>query len=68
MYDDKDKRENREVDELRKRLQSLKVVARAKVNQNRIYSAAYHPELSKDLIFFGGTLLIALEMSYLSFH
>ncbi|KAF5358192.1 hypothetical protein D9756_001524 [Leucocoprinus leucothites] len=50
---DKDKREQREVEELRKRLGSLKVVARAKVNQNRIYSAAYHPDVSKDLIFFG---------------
>ncbi|XP_006458082.1 hypothetical protein AGABI2DRAFT_183171 [Agaricus bisporus var. bisporus H97] len=51
--DDSDKREAREVAKLREKLQSLKVVARAKVNQNRIYSAAYHPEVSKDLIFFG---------------
>lgn len=55
VYSSKDKRESREVEELTKKLQSLKVVARAKVNQNRIYSAAYHPEISKDLIFFGGT-------------
>jgi hypothetical protein len=32
----------------------LKVVAQAKVTAVRIYSAAYHPEVSKDLIFFGG--------------
>ncbi|KXN86877.1 hypothetical protein AN958_09472, partial [Leucoagaricus sp. SymC.cos] len=50
---DRDKREEREVEDLRKRLGSLKVVARAKVNQNRIYSAAYHPDVSKDLVFFG---------------
>lgn len=51
---DKDKREQREVEDLKKRLESLKVAARAKVNQNRIYSAAYHPDVSKDLVFFGG--------------
>lgn len=56
VYNDKDKRESREVAELTKKLESLKVVARAKVNQNRIYSAAYHPEISKDLVFFGGEL------------
>jgi hypothetical protein len=32
----------------------LKVVARAKVVTERIYCAAYHPEKTKDLIFFGG--------------
>jgi len=32
----------------------LKVVARAKVMQDRVYSAAYHPDPTKDLIFFGG--------------
>lgn len=68
VYDsNKDKREDREVEELRKKLQSLKVVARAKVSQNRIYSAAYHPEVSKDLIFFGGMLLIILWRSSLIF-
>ncbi|KAJ7709851.1 WD40-repeat-containing domain protein [Mycena rosella] len=41
------------VSELRDRLQDLKVVSRAKVTQDRIYSAAYHPEPTKDLIFFG---------------
>ncbi|KAF9265426.1 WD40 repeat-like protein [Marasmius fiardii PR-910] len=50
---DEDKKEQREVEELRKRLQKLKVVSRAKVTQDRIYSATYHPEPTKDLIFFG---------------
>ncbi|KIY43382.1 WD40 repeat-like protein, partial [Fistulina hepatica ATCC 64428] len=43
----------RAVEELRERLSKLKVVARAKVTQDRIYSADYHPERTKDLIFFG---------------
>ncbi|KAJ7109432.1 WD40-repeat-containing domain protein [Mycena epipterygia] len=41
------------VSELRDKLQDLKVVSRAKVTQDRIYSAAYHSEVTKDLIFFG---------------
>lgn len=58
VYDsDTDKREAREVEQLKKRFRSLKIIARAKVNQNRIYSAAYHPEVTKDLIFFGGMLV-----------
>ncbi len=48
------KKEDAEVAALRARLQNMKVVARAKVTQNRVYSAAYHPEPTKDLIFFGG--------------
>lgn len=51
---DNEKKENVVVSELRERLQPLKIVSRAKVTQNRVYSAAYHPEVSKDLIFFGG--------------
>ncbi|KAI3610521.1 hypothetical protein WG66_006944 [Moniliophthora roreri] len=51
-YDD-DKRHEREVADLRKKLQNLKVMSRAKVTQDRIYSATYHPEPTKDLIFFG---------------
>ena len=50
---DKDK-DQAAVADLREKLESMKIVARAKVTQNRIYSAAYHPEISKDLIFFGG--------------
>ena len=49
-----DKKEKAEVQELKEKLGKLKVVARAKVTQDRIYSAAYHPEPTKDLIFFGG--------------
>ena len=51
---DDDKKENALVSELREKLQPLKIVSRAKVAQNRIYSAAYHPEVTKDLIFVGG--------------
>jgi len=50
------KRYEREMKNLRKRLRSMKIVSRAKVNQNRTYSCAYHPDISKDLIFFGGML------------
>jgi hypothetical protein len=49
-----DKRDEREAQELRKRLGKMKVISRAKVTQDRVYSAAYHPEPTKDLIFFGG--------------
>lgn len=48
-----DEQEEREVAELRSKLRGLKVVARAKVTEDRVYSAVYHPEPSKDLIFFG---------------
>ncbi|KIK08312.1 hypothetical protein K443DRAFT_128691 [Laccaria amethystina LaAM-08-1] len=41
------------VKDLKERLQGMKVVSRAKVTQDRIYCAAYHPEVTKDLIFFG---------------
>ena len=51
---DSDKRAENEVQELRKRLGQMKIVSRAKVTLNRVYSAAYHPEPTKDLIFFGG--------------
>ena len=53
-FDDNSKAEEAEVADLRKKLNTLKVVSRAKVTQDRIYSAAYHPEVTKDLIFFGG--------------
>jgi hypothetical protein len=55
--------ETKEVKALRDKVQELKVVSRAKVTQNRIYSAAYHPEITKDLIFFGGEIIC--ERSYL---
>ncbi|KAL0565950.1 hypothetical protein V5O48_016065 [Marasmius crinis-equi] len=52
VFDD-EKEEEKEVTDLKKRLSKLKVVSRAKVTQDRIYSSAYHPEPTKDLIFFG---------------
>jgi WD repeat-containing protein 76 len=59
VYDD-DKAEKKALEELRSKMQNLKIVARAKVTQSRIYSAAYHPEASKDLIFFGGMISLKL--------
>lgn len=53
-YDEDKDRESAEVSKLREKLSGMKVVSRAKVTQDRIYSAAFHPEKSKDLIFFGG--------------
>ncbi|KAI9446323.1 WD40 repeat-like protein [Lactarius indigo] len=50
---DSSKKEDTEVAALRARVQNMKIVARAKVTQDRVYSAAYHPEPTKDLIFFG---------------
>lgn len=50
------KEEEREVAQLRKKLTKLKIVSRAKVTMNRVYCAQYHPEKSKDLIFFGGSI------------
>ncbi|KAF8892545.1 WD40 repeat-like protein [Infundibulicybe gibba] len=41
------------VAELREKLEDLVVISRAKVTMDRVYSAAYHPEVSKDLVFFG---------------
>lgn len=50
--------EAKELKELRDKFQGLKVVSRAKVTQDRVYSAAYHPEITKDLIFFGGEIVV----------
>ncbi len=55
VFDD-DVKEEAEVKQLKQKLGKLKVVSRAKVTHDRIYSAAYHPEPTKDLIFFGGEL------------
>lgn len=38
---------------LRKQLSPMVVRSRAKVTQDRVYSMAYHPEVTKDLIFVG---------------
>ena len=55
VFDDhKATKEQAAVNSLREKLQNLKVAARAKVTENRIYSAAYHPDVTKDLVFFGG--------------
>lgn len=51
---EKDKKEAVEVAALREQFQNMKVVARAKVTQSRVYSAAYHPDPTTDLVFFGG--------------
>lgn len=52
------KKEKREAEELREKMGNLKVVSRAKVTQDRAYTAAYHPEPTKDLVFFGGSSLL----------
>ena len=61
-FDDDEKGEAAEVADLRERLNKLKVVARAKVTQDRIYSIAYHPEITKDLVFFGGESHFVLSL------
>ena len=55
VFDDDGKHQSA-LKHLQEQMQDLKVISRAKVTMNRIYSAAYHPEVSKDLIFFGGSL------------
>lgn len=54
MYDFDDKKDQPAVQELQQRLSGMKIVSRAKVTQDRIYSAVYHPDVTKDLVFFGG--------------
>jgi hypothetical protein len=54
VFERNHKKEEAEVEALRERLRDLKVVARAKVTQDRVYCAAYHPDPTTDLIFFGG--------------
>ena len=46
--------EKRAVEELKAKMKDLKIVSRAKVTNDRVYSMAYHPEVTKDIIFFGG--------------
>lgn len=50
----KSQKHERAVREIRDKVQDLTVVARARVVTERIYCSAYHPETTKDLIFFGG--------------
>jgi hypothetical protein len=52
------KQEDAEVAALRERFKNMKIVARAKVTQDRVYSAAYHPDPTTDLIFFGGECIV----------
>lgn len=52
LYDEE--RHEIAVTELKEKMQKLKIVSRAKVTKERVYSAVYHPEQTKDLIFFGG--------------
>lgn len=58
LYDEE--RHEIAVTELKEKMQKLKIVSRAKVTKERVYSAAYHPEQTKDLIFFGGEGLLYL--------
>ncbi len=51
------KEEKAEVDALKRRLMKMKIVSYNRLTSDRIYSSAYHPEKSKDLIFFGGMVL-----------
>ena len=40
-------------EELKEKLSSMVIRSRAKVTQDRVYSMAYHPEPTKDLVFVG---------------
>jgi hypothetical protein len=51
--DEDEEKEDAELADLKSHMQALKVVSRAKVTQDRVYSCAYHPEPTKDLVFFG---------------
>jgi hypothetical protein len=53
VFDEDVDQEDAALTDLRDRMRNLKVVSRAKVTVDRIYSGAYHPEPTKDLIFFG---------------
>ncbi|KZT26539.1 WD40 repeat-like protein [Neolentinus lepideus HHB14362 ss-1] len=53
VFDGDEEKEESELAELRGRLRRMRVVARAKVTQDRVYSAVYHPEVSKDIVLFG---------------
>lgn len=59
LYDD-DAHHKAATAELREKLGRMVVIARAKVTRERIYSAAYHPDPTKDLVFFGGELGVSL--------
>jgi len=50
---DDDAKPDAAISALRKQLSPMVIRSRAKVTQDRIYSMAYHPEVTKDLIFVG---------------
>ncbi|KDQ11727.1 hypothetical protein BOTBODRAFT_114091, partial [Botryobasidium botryosum FD-172 SS1] len=55
-YEDGDEAEDErdeKKEEVKEALANLRVASRAKVTKDRIYSGAYHPDVTKDLIFFG---------------
>ena len=58
LFEGEADKEATEVQALREKMQKLKVASRAKVTENRVYSAAYHPEMTKDIVFFGGECVI----------
>lgn len=60
-YDD-DNKEDSDVVKLKERFRKMKIISRAKVTQSRVYSAAYHPDVTKDLIFFGGMKYTSVGM------
>ena len=53
-FDYDEAKEKPAVSELKEKLKDMTIVSRAKVTRERVYCAAYHPEVTKDLIFFGG--------------
>lgn len=58
---------NSALEELRQELKEMVVVSRAKVTQNRIYSATYHGDRTKDLIFFGGSFYPTEDTNEINF-
>ena len=50
---DDDSKTDAGISALRKQLSPMVIRNRAKVTQDRVYSMAYHPEVTKDLIFVG---------------
>ena len=53
-FEEDSKEDQREFEDLKERMSKLVVHARAKVTKSRIYCGAFHREVTKDLIFFGG--------------
>ena len=67
-FDYEDAKEKREAAELKRKFKNLKIVSRAKVTKELVYCAAYHPEVTKDLIFFGGALVESTENKELTVY